>query len=200
MPLGDPYAELGELKNRLNIPDADSDTQLNQALSASSRGVERFCRRQFNQVTTASARVYHPITPVLTFVDDFHTSTDLEVKVDEGGDGSFATPFTDYQLEPLNGIVDGEPGWPFWRLRAIASASFPQADRPAVQVTAQWGWAEVPIPVQEATLIVAEETFKLKDAPFGVAGFGEFGSVRVRENPKVAQMLSPYRRTAVRVA
>jgi hypothetical protein len=48
--------------------------------------------------------------------------------------------------------------------------------------------------------MLAEETFKLKDAPFGVAGFGDFGVVRVRENPAVARLLAPYKRYPMLVA
>jgi hypothetical protein len=39
----------------------------------------------------------------------------------------------------------------------------------------------------------------LKDAPFGVAGFGEFGAVRVRNNPRAMALLQPYRRLPVLV-
>lgn len=201
MALGDSYAKLAELKPRLGITDANDDTRLTQALAAASRGVEKFCKRQFNVADTASARVYEPLHDELVMVDDFHTTTDLEIAVDDTGDGTFGTTLSasQYKLRPRNGVVDGEPGWPFWRIKATESDLFP-VGRDSVQVTAQWGWSAVPAAVKESTLIVAEETFKLADAPFGVAGFGEFGAVRVRENPKVAQMLGPYRLYTVAVA
>jgi hypothetical protein len=65
--------------------------------------------------------------------------------------------------------------------------------RRAVQITALWGWSAVPDPVKQATLIIAAEQWKLKDAPFGVAGFGEFGPIRVRDNPMAASLLARYR-------
>lgn len=202
MALGDDYATLTRLKNRLGITDNTDDTELQNALSSASRGVEGFCRRQFNQATTASARTYYPLHARLVLVHDFHTTTDLAVKIDEDDDGTFETTLDsgDYQLEPLNGVVDGEEDWPFWRLRVVNGELLPKGHRATVEVTAQWGWSAVPASIPEATLIVAEETFKLKDAPFGVAGYGEFGAIRVRENPKVAQMLAKYRRDSVRVA
>jgi hypothetical protein len=91
--------------------------------------------------------------------------------------------------------------WPYWqvRVRPFAAACFPCWED-GVQVTAQWGWAAVPPAVKEACLILAEETFKLKDAPFGIQGYGDYGPVRVRDNPKVASMLNPYRRKSVLVA
>lgn len=200
--LGDSYATAAELKTRLSITVATFDTQLGEALAAASRSVEKFCERQFNKTTTASARTYYSSSDRRADVDDFHTVTGLVVKTDEGDDGTFETTWTsgDYQLEPRGGIVGGEPGWPFYRIYAVDSRRFPICGyRVPIEVTAQWGWNAVPASVKEATLIVAEELFKLKDAPYGVAGFTEYGAVRVRRNPYVCHLLDPYRRYAVLV-
>jgi hypothetical protein len=79
--------------------------------------------------------------------------------------------------------------------------TFPtSAKRAPLQVTARWGWTAVPAPVADACLILAEEDFKLKDSPFGVGGYGQFGIIRVRDNPMAARMLAPYRRDAVMAA
>jgi hypothetical protein len=100
----------------------------------------------------------------------------------------------------MNGIVDGESGWPYNRIitRASGSKLF-ILGAAAVQVTAQWGWTAVPSGVKQATELAAAEIFRLKDAPFGVAGFGEAGLIRIRENPKLAMLLGPYRRNPVKV-
>lgn len=202
MALGDSYATVAELKTRMGITVSTGDSQLAEALSASSRGVEKCCGRQFNKTTTAAARVYYPDVCGQTVVDDFHTITDLAIKTDQGDDGTFETTWTtsDYQLEPLNGVVDGESGWPFYRITAIGGRLFPSAGKRApLQVTAQWGWTAVPARVKEATLMGAEELYRLKDAPFGVAGFADFGAIRVRANPYIIALLSPYRRHALLV-
>lgn len=197
MPLGQPYASLDELKDRLDVDDTVDDEKLTRALSAASESVRGFCRRDFGQETTPSARVYRPLGPCVAHVDDFHTTDGLVIATDDDGDGTFETTWdaSDYQLEPLNGVVDGEPGWPFWRIRAVGDRTFPRYRRASLQVTAQWGWAEVPDAVREATLIIAEELYKLKDAPFGVAGFGDFGVVRVRDNPVAMGKLTRFRRS-----
>lgn len=202
MALGDSYATAAELKSRLTVTVDTYDTQAAAVLSSASREVDQWCRRQFNKTTTASARVFYPESCRLAVVDDFHTTTDLAVATDTGDDGTYETTWasTDYQLEPLNQMLDGESGWPYWRIRAVESRLFPTSGRRApLQVTAQWGWNAVPAGVKEATLILAAEMLKLKDAPFGVAGFGEFGAVRVRNNPKAMGLLQPYRRTPVLV-
>ena len=195
MAIGDPYIELQVLKSYLKIEDDEDDEELTDALAAASRGVTDFCKRQFNKETVASPRLYRPTGSGLVMVDDFHTTTGLVVQSD---DLTTTWTATDYQLEPLNGVRNGEPGWPFWKIRADGSLSFTSWG--TVQVTAQWGWAAIPAPVTQACKILAAENFKLKDAPFGVAGFDGFGAVRVRDNPMAKAKLVPYRRNAVLVA
>lgn len=203
MALGDPYATLAELKGRLGITNTADDTRLTSALAAASLGVELLCHRQFNDAGATSPRTYVAVTTGLAKVDDFSTTVGLQVAIDLDGDGTFEITLTidvDFQLEPAGGVVGGVPGWPFWRLRIRSRSArfFPicGADR-LVQVTARWGWAAVPAPVKEATLLGAQELFSLKEAPFGVAGFGEFGVVRVRDNPKIRGLLAGYRHAVV---
>lgn len=201
MALGARYATLAELKSRLGIPDTDDDGSLGPALDTASRGIEKHCDRQFNDADTATARLFYPRTSHLADVDDFHTTTGLIVETDGGDDGTFETTWStsDYQLEPLNGIVDGETGWPKYQIRAVNGRTFPCGRRATLRVTARWGWAAVPAPVKEATLVLAEDVFKLKDSPFGSGGFSEFGRIRARANPHVVMLLNPYRRNAVLV-
>jgi hypothetical protein len=202
MALGDVYVPVNDLKDRLDINDEDDENRLNGAVTAASRGIEKFCRRQFNDAGVASARVYKATSECLTKVDDFHTTAGLVVKVDNDGDGIYETtlPASDYECEPLNGVVDGEPGWPYWTLHAVRYQRFPMLGRAGVQVTAQWGWAAVPTPVVEACRVAAEELFKLRDTPFGIGGYGDFGIVRARDNPFVARMCAPYQRDMLMVA
>jgi len=201
MALGDPYASLADLKARLNIPaaDTDHDAELEDKLKGASREVEAFCGRQFNNAGSASPRLYYPESPWLVEVDDFHTTTSLTVKT--GVDGSFDTTWSaaDYELEPLNGIVEGQTGWPYWQIKAVGGRTFPCGRRATVEITAVWGWAAVPDPIKDATLIIASESFKLREAPFGVAGFGEFGVVRITTNQVAMRKLAPYVKDAVKV-
>ena len=199
MALGDSYATLAALKTRLKILDNNDDARLQSSLDAATDEIEGVTGRQFNDAVTPSARVYYPDSPTLVRVDDFSTITGLVVAVDYSNTGNYSGTIaaSNYQVEPLNGIVDGQAGWPFDRIRAInqylplwyGSIGAPRA---SVQVTARWGWAAVPASVFEACLILADETFKMVDAPFGVAGFSQYGPVRVRENPKVMALLNGF--------
>ena len=183
---------------RLGVGDTIDDAKLDSALSSASQSIEGTCGRQFNDAGVVSARVFYPDSPTMVKVEDFSTSVGLILKADYGNDGVFETTWlaANYQLEPLNGIVGGAPGFPYTRIRAI-NQYFPLwwgaigSPRASLEVTARWGWTSVPASVTEACLILAEELYKLKDAPFGVMGFGGMGNVvRVRENPKVMALLS----------
>lgn len=200
MALGDNYAALAMLKTRLDLTRNDDDGRLTAALIAASRGIEKFCGRQFNTAAAPTARKFRPTSHGLCLVDDFQTLTTL--KTDDSNVGSFGTTWaaTDYELEPLNGVVDGEAGWPYWRIKAVNARPFYCYPRATVELTALWGWAAVPAAVTESCLIAAEEISKLKDTPFGIGGYGDFGVIRVRDNPFTARMLNPYRRNPVLVA
>ena len=204
MALGDDYATLEELKGRLRIAESDTadDDDLNNALEVASRGIESCCNRQFNDAGTPSARVFRPPIVGKAEVDDFSTTLGLVIETDTSGAGSFGSTWgaAEYELYPLNGIVGGVPGWPYWKINPV-NRRFPcSSARATLRVTARWGWAAVPAPVKAGCLILAEDLFKLRDTPFGVGGYGEFGRIRARENPNVWMRIAPYVRDAVLVA
>ncbi len=94
--------------------------------------------------------------------------------------------------QPENLVVSGLP-WAYTALRATFGQVFPPSVyRKAVRVTAKWGWPVVPDAVKEATILVAVALYKRPDAPFGVAGFDQFGAVRVRDDPTVVELLARY--------
>lgn len=203
--LGDSYVELPDFKTYLvgqaNANLTGQDANLIDALSSASREIENYCRRQFNDAGSATAREFKPDRSRSARVDDFSTTSGLIVKLDTDLDGTFATTLTSsqYELSPANGIFDGMAGWPYYRIRLTdSSISFPSSRTSGrervLQVTARWGWAAVPEPVRAACKIMAAETWKLKDAPFGVLGLDEFGVVRVRQNKMAVSKLAPYAR------
>lgn len=184
MAIGDPYATVDELKAYMGITDDADDDLIASALASVSQEIEDMCGRQFN-TDTGSTRVFTPVGRGLVLVDDFYTATDLVVVVD----GTTWTD-TDYVLYPLNGLRNGRP-WPYGYL--IPTRRALPCGWPSVSITpAGWGWSEVPAPVHESSKIATSETFALKDARFGVAGYGADGVLRVRDNPMVASKLAPY--------
>jgi hypothetical protein len=66
-------------------------------------------------------------------------------------------------------------------------------------VTAKWGWAAVPDDVEQACRILVARFFKVREAPLGVAGFGDLGLIRVRDDPTALGLLQPYPRLGSRL-
>ncbi|MEV0151538.1 MULTISPECIES: hypothetical protein [unclassified Nonomuraea] len=200
MAFGDPYITRDELKSWLKIPLADTldDMELDAALAGATSSIDMATERTFNRDTTASpsatARTFRPMMRGLALVDDFYSTAGLIIRT-EGGATTWAAD--DYLLEPRNGVYRGSPGWPYWKVRSLARDL--DVGSYDLEVTALWGWAEVPAGIKQATRLLAADLFKLKDAPLGVAGFGELGLVRVRENSTVASLIRPYRKNPVKV-
>jgi len=195
------YASVPDLKTYLGVTDTTDDAQLLDCLVTASRGIDHHCGRQFYPALTATARAFHPDNASLTVTDDFWTTTGLIVASDDTGSGTFATTWTaaDYAVEPLNGRRNGE-AWPYYRILAVGRNFVCVNARPSIQVTAKWGWPQIPGPVRQACIYLAEETFKMKGSPFGVANTDQFGPIRMRDNPKVMAMLAPYRLRPVLMA
>lgn len=188
------------LKTHLSITGAQHDTIVANAVNAANQAVVHWTDRDFDKVAVGSetARVFYPENRCLAIVDDFHDTTNLVVKTDEGDDGTYETTWatTDYQLEPLNQRENGITV-PYYRIVAVESRLFPTLNRrPSVQVTAAWGWTAVPDDVFEATLMLAARLFHRKDSPQGVAGFDQFGAVRLtRTDEDVKLLLHPFIRS-----
>ena len=105
---------------------------------------------------------------------------------------------SDYQLEPLNGVVDGMPT-PYTRIRAIGDFTFSNLEGEAtVQVVGVFGFNAVPDEVNYATIIQAAKLYKRKDSPLGVIS-GEYGAMRVgvRLDPQVSELVDAWRRIRV---
>lgn len=196
-PLGGPYATLSMLKSRMGIPDSNTarDTDLLQRLVSASSDINSWTHRQFGRTDVASARTFYVGATGLD-VHDFWTTDDLDIVPYLNNVAGTAWDTSSLVLEPANGIVNQTPGWPYNRVATGGAFSHPIFSSNvwrgyAVQVTAKWGWEAVPEPVVTSTLMLAVADDKAKDAPFGVAGFGDF-AVRIRANPMVEQKLKDY--------
>ncbi|WP_169811982.1 head-tail connector protein, partial [Nocardia grenadensis] len=188
------------LKEVADVDDSARDLRIQSALNAATSAVDNYCGRQFNRSEEATAREYIPTSSRYLAVDDFWTKDGLIVQSGHPSWG-WGTPWSigEYVLEPLNGVANGVPGWPFRRfvMRSYGPQMF--CDE-TVRVTAKWGWESVPAPVKQATLIMTAELFKIEDAPLGVEGFKDFGVHKVQQVPQVKKMLCDYQINKVLVA
>jgi hypothetical protein len=192
------YCSVEELKSRLGIADTSDDFELQLAAESASRSVDEITGRYFYRNT--ETRTYVPESIYGQQIDDIVSVTTF--KVDTTGNGTFDqtwTQDTDYRLTVspgrYNPAARGEQ-WPYTGFIILGPKfipfTWPWAHQDRYQVAGVFGWPAVPAAVKQASLIAAADLFKLKDAPFGVAGFGEFGAVRIQANPRVMQLLHRY--------
>jgi hypothetical protein len=194
-PIGGPYATLAMLKTRMGIPDSNNgrDADLTQRLSSAAADINRWCHRQFGRAEDVSTRTFRADRCGV----DVHDFWDLDSLVVQPIGGT-AWDVSTLIAMPEDGIMDGVPGWPYSRLELYGAelATHPLVQSltyrgTRVQVTAKWGWQDTPENVTTANLMLAVADDKAKDAPFGVAGFGDY-AVRIRQNGMVVEKLAPY--------
>jgi len=196
------YTDVVEIREHY----ADSNNVLTagiieRAIESASRWIDRHCGRSFYLETATSVGVYRPDDPYVAWVDDIATTTGLVVKTDPTGDYTWSQTWTidvDFHLEPRNASRVGtgttvQP-YAYWRIVAVGSKRFPVHQyRDTLQVTAKFGWSSVPDEVQQACVLRTASLIDRKNSPNGIAGFGEYGSVRIsRQDPDVLALLHPY--------
>jgi hypothetical protein len=190
------YCSVADLRTQLDdeyqkIPDA----LIERAINAVSRAIDKYCgfpRRKFWKDVTPTTHVYTPEYSDALYMDDIADKTGLVVTID-----GIVWPTDQFVLYPFNAELLN-PAYAYTKILATGSRLFTRdrTGRPTVMITGYHGWSAVPDEVVEACIIRSTSILKRKDAPFGVAGFGEFGtSVRIRaEDPDVADLLGPFRR------
>ena len=190
------YCTLTQVKAGLRITDSVDDTLLEMAVESASRAIDSYCNRVFYSTGTAVVRYYSPVDSYLCDIDDLVSLTSLYTNSDET-QSSYNILWTseDRQLEPLNGLADGQPT-PFTRIRAIGDYTFQTLNGEAsVKVTGVFGYSAVPIAITQATVIQASRIYKRLDSPLGIIS-GELGTMRVgtRLDPDVAQLVDGFRK------
>jgi hypothetical protein len=206
MTISNGYATRNQVKAALRIGTADTldDDLIDNCVGAASRLIDGYCNRRFWQSGTAEARIFQAEDSFYCSIDDI-AGTALTLKSSTQADGTFDLTWSrsDYQLEPLNGNLDGLT-WAYDKIRAVGDYLFPTVnanygEQALVQVTAVFGWPSVPEPITQATIIQASRIFKRYDSPLGVAGFGDLGAIRVSRflDPDMAQLVEPYRRMRI---
>jgi len=189
------YCSLADVKAALRITDAIDDSLIELSIEAASREIDGYCERVF--YSTTGTRVYFPDSVLTVETDDIISVTTLKTL---GTDNTFSVtwnPATEFQLEPLNGVVGGI-SQPYTRIRAIYDLVFNDRLQVAsVQVAGVFGWSSVPTAVKQACVLLAMRQFKRYDSPTGVMGFGDMGVVRVgRVDPDIEALLQPFKKMA----
>lgn len=186
------YATLAQVKAALRLTDTVDDTLIENAIESASRRIDGYCSRWFYKTPQTPVQVYPATLYECGTLNDM-SSTNVTVKIDSVGDGSYATTWVqgqNYQIEPLNAGLSGKP---YRRIVAINGFNFPVAvDKPLVQVTAQWGWDSVPSDVTQAAILLSMRQFARLNAALGVVGFADMAMQVRAVDPDVRDLLNPY--------
>lgn len=196
MAIANGYCTLTQIKAATRITDAVDDSLLEMAVESASRMIDAECDRNFYSSGTAT-RDFTPNDLYTVDTDDL--TSIVSVKLDDTGDLTFPITIaaTDYQTEPLNQRVSGNP-YPIYRLRMIGDYLLPVWGRQAtVRIQGVYGFTPVPIQVTQACVLQAGRIYKRNDSFLGVAGFGDMGAIRVgKVDPDVAMMIRPFKKYA----
>lgn len=189
-----------------------SSRQLIRAVNAASRAVDDWTDRRFWADAEPTTRLVYPKGDdgyELWLDVDIASTSGLAIATDPNGNGSYTNVFdaADYRLWPYDATLPGSLYGGWWKLESAGRWRFDvrgingRHGYLPVQITARFGWSFLPDPVEQATLLVAAQLFKRKDAPFGVAQFGDIAAVQiVRQDKDVQGLLQRYQRDAAMVA
>jgi len=190
------YCTLSEIKAALRITDSTDDTLLENAVEGASRRIDGYCGRHFYKTSSTAVTMYPYNEYLLIFGRDV-ANTSVTVKTDTTGNGTYATTLTqntDYVLQPRNVTVFERP---YESARMVGGKTFPLFTLPSfetVQVTAQWGWDNVPDDIREACILLAMRQFARLNAALGVVGFADMAITVRAVDPDVRDLLNQYRR------
>lgn len=172
------YITVNDLKNAIeddSLSDSN-DVVYELAIETASRQIDNWCdplgTRHFWAVDAPEPRVFFPTNSYLVMPGFFSTTVGLVVRTDGTGNGVFESTWdeADYQAQP--GVRPN--GEPFTKLVATGVRKFPvNGRRQCIEVTAQWGWDEVPRHVQQATQILATAYYRSKDFTGEAVGFDD---------------------------
>lgn len=198
------YATVAELKARA---DASSGTTYSEAenatflacLDSASRAIDGYCRRQFGQSSSGTARYYTPTDGMRLRVHDLVSVSALAT--DDDGDLTYEQSWaaTDYLLMPTDAAsAANEIARPYTEIVvSLATGSnkytFPVGYQRSVKVTGVWGWPAVPSVVRDVCILEALRAFNQFQAPTGVIQNPAGGNTLVPSlHPDSRLRLGPY--------
>lgn len=174
------YAAVEDVRIYIGV-NSQHDSGLSATIEAVSRQIDGYCQRHFYQEGTSEEpvpRQFMRSTETSILFGPFNDLVELD-EIDHIGT---------FRLEPVN--RSGPEARPF---TSIVRTDGGELSEEPIEVTGVWGWPAVPAAVRQACLLQTSRVFRRADSPMGVAGFGEFGGIRVSQfDPDVKALLAPY--------
>lgn len=201
------YVDREALKHYLTqgqqgVTDTLDDDELDLAVTAASRAVDRECGRhrprQFGILGTAEARWYTARFDSegarwVAEIDDLMDLTGVAIAIDVNQDDVHeASVTTGFVWRPRNAASLLRP---YTQVAFSRSGTQPMQWPDAVKITAKWGWSAVPVTIKQATMLQASRIFSRRNAPFGTKGSPDDGSdetLRYNADPDVKLLLRSF--------
>lgn len=183
------YVLLDEFKDYIRDQVSVDDAVSQAALTAAEVMINDFCQRSFDVAGASSTRSYTPPSGECAVLR-IHDCTSITSITEWGSTLAAAS----YQAEPVGLLTWTGAARPYEQVRRYGAPWAYDYGKAQIVVTATWGWSATPASVTEATKIIAKDILQQRNNNSGVAGFGEFGAIRVRMNPIAIDLLKPLRR------
>jgi hypothetical protein len=176
------YVTAEAFKASVSLASNVSDADVQVALGAAEKAVERVTQRRFWKDAAPVTRKYGTCDPTMIYIDDYATITTVTV------DG---TAVTDYKPGPFNAAADGEP---FTYLYSTAGV-FSSIEPDGIGVTGLPGWPAIPPEVSQMATIIGSRLLKrTREAPFGIVTAGSLEGPAMqlaRTDPEVGMLVDP---------
>lgn len=194
------YVTLAELKAWIGVDDETDDALVEPTLIATERVIDQACGRHFS-LETAATRVAYPNAEGSVDVVDLISITTL--KQDTNGTRQYSTTFatSDYELLPYADEA-GRPSVRYQQIHIWPTSSLAFTQGRLVQIVGDFGYVDendnTPYDVQLACKMLAARFWKRHETPLGILGTTDLGQFQrlSAEDPDVAALLLPYKRTA----
>jgi hypothetical protein len=228
-PTSSDYLSVDQLKATLRITNESFDTELQLAITASSRQIDNWYGDQFWSSGEPSTRLLQADTSTHVRPGVFASTDGVVIETDVDGDGVFETTWDASAWQP----APSAPmfGYPYERIIAVGNQFFPAPKRHSdrhrycggywdygygygdygydsfygnnraarTRITAQWGWAAVPAEVQQACQILAIDHYKSKDFTNGSAGISGLSTGSFGGQKTVMVVQQPFNPLAVKL-
>lgn len=208
--MADQYVDKDDLKAMIGLSGTSQDNNIDNAINASSRQIDKYCNRVFWKTASAEVKYFTPNNHWILQVPDIANTTSLVIQLDTNDNGTYDTTLvenTDYYLQPINpkviAVVDGITYYePYTEIRILDQKSNERFDPKIiknVKITAYWGFDRIPDAIKQATLLQASRIWKRKDSPFSTYGNTDIGEQELFQkfDPDAKNMLMGYKKRSL---
>jgi hypothetical protein len=167
------------------------DNALEMVITTVSRWIDAYTNRHF--YTTSGSETRYFTASEADYLDCGDIISVTALKTDDAGARTYGNTWDtdDYDLCPYNAGLKSEP-YTYIEITNSGSNFFPARTKKGVRIDGFFGWSAAPEVVREACILQSVRLYKRKDAPFGIAGSNDFGTLQIVPNldPDVRQLLN----------